>query len=113
MYNLLLISGGVTFLFFIISWIVFYQMSVRFIESEIVKEGGILPPRRPIGSIAVHYAMVLLLPVNIIHRQAFVDGVSARRLSRKKDRILAIILFISSILYIVASTFFYFLYDTE
>ncbi len=60
MYNFWLISGIVTFILFIISWVVFYQISVRYMESEILKEGRTPPPRRLIGAIAIHYATVLI-----------------------------------------------------
>ncbi|MFT7680918.1 MAG: hypothetical protein ACI935_000351 [Moritella dasanensis] len=101
---------GVSFLLYTILWTVFYRVSVRYIESEIIKEGGVLPSRRALGAIAIHYASVLIFPINRIHMQPFVDGVSARRLSRKKDRVLGASFIVATLLHCIVLAFFYFLY---
>jgi hypothetical protein len=113
MYNFWLFSGAVTFTIFIILWIIFYQVSVRYMESEILKEGGTLPHRRLIGAIAIHYATVLIFPANRIHRQPFVDGLAARRLSRKQDRLLGHLFIFSILINLAVISVFYFLYGSE
>ncbi|KXO13006.1 hypothetical protein AKG98_4206 [Moritella sp. JT01] len=104
-------GGFFAFLFWAIMLKVFGLISVRYIESKMVKDGCILPPRRAMGSIEINYAIVLLIPKSRISRSMYAYfGIDAQRIARKKDIVLACLLHISSFLMFSFMGIYYFLY---
>ncbi|MFT7681378.1 MAG: hypothetical protein ACI935_000832 [Moritella dasanensis] len=104
-------GGFFSFLFWAIMLKVFGLISVRYIESQMVKDGCTLPPRRPMGSIDIYYAITLLIPLSRLRRSSNAYfGIEAQRIARKKDIVLAWVLLLSQLLSLIIACIFYFLY---
>ncbi|AZG73400.1 hypothetical protein [Shewanella livingstonensis] len=111
--NWMAIIGGLSFLIWGISILLFGQITVKYIEREMAKE-GILPPEwdKGIGMRYPAYASIIMRP-NAKRNASTVDIEATRRLSRKLDWYLAVFVQVSSAIFFTLIFTAYFLYGSE
>lgn len=99
-------------LFFISAFlnILFYRISVKFIEQELVKEAGGFEPLeldKGIGARGMMYSQLILFKIK---KHRFVDGEAVLRIARKKDWWLALLSFSSFLLALIVILVWSFLF---
>jgi hypothetical protein len=111
--NWMAIIGGLSFLIWGIAILLFGQITVKYIEREMAKE-GILPPEwdKGIGMRYPAYASIIMRP-NAKRNASTVDIEATRRLSRKLDWYLAVFVQVSSAIFFTIMFTAYFLYGSE
>ncbi len=82
--------GFIVFVIFAVLWICFARISMSYIEREMKKEGKALPQWDGIGARAVSYAIAIVVPKGTLKNYRLVDAEAAKRLSRPRDRKLAV-----------------------
>ncbi len=95
LYHGLLLLGLFFSVIFGILWICFARISMSYIELEMKKEGKEPPQWDGMGARIVGYAFAITLPEGTLKNYILVDAEAAKRLSRPKDRKLAVLYLIA------------------
>ena len=103
-------SGGILFFLWGFFNVLFYRVSVMYIEKELAKEeGGFkeIELDKGIGARTMMYNQLILFKIK---KYPFVDGEAVLRIARKKDWWLAFLSFYSFLLCMIVVMSWYFLY---
>ena len=106
----LLFSAGILFFIWAFFYVLFYRISVMYIERELKKEDADFEPLEVDKSFGVRGGMYAQLILFKIKKHRFVDGEAVLRLTRKKDWWLAFLSFYSFLLCIIVGMTWSFLY---
>ncbi len=111
--EILYILGGFSFLVWGIATFSFGRITVKYLEREMAKE-GIFPPilDKGIGGRIVAYAGIIVFP-NLKRHASLVNIEATKRLSRGKDKKLAIFYLVSFATFLTIMFTAYFLFGPE
>ena len=109
----ILFSTGI--LFFVTAFfnVLFYRVSVMYIERELAKEDDGFKPLeldKGIGARGMMYNQLILFKIK---KHPYVDGEAVVRIARKKDWWLAFLSFYSLCLFAILLCIFYYLYNQQ
>lgn len=102
-------------LFFVTAFfnVLFYRISVIYIERELAKENDSFEPielDKGIGARGMMYNQLILFKIK---KHPYVDGEAVMRIARKKDWWLAFLSFYSLCLFAILLCVFYYLYNQQ
>jgi len=109
----ILITTGILFFMAALFNVLFYRISVKYIERELAKEKDGFEPLeldKGIGARGMMYNQLILFKIK---NHPFVDGEAVLRIARRQDRWLAFLSFSFFLLFMILLCIFYYLYNQQ